>query len=339
MVKTSLLEAIHILARGRSFRTRRLASVIHWHRDQAVCFGLVRREREGVLVPIGVERHKDGRFQFKVAYRPVQTASSLAAALAVQLLDAATFQLLEGPPSHRRAYLDWGVFHVEQGPREVWSQYQKCLKQRNFLLRHGKMDPLQMGVWERELAAAAVEVDRLRARHAEALLPEILGVLAQLNIRVPELEVRYEPGWPAREGTTEELVQQLARSRERDFRAGYTQWGPHRADLRVLVQGKPAHEALSRGQLKLLLISLKLAQGQLFRRANGEGCVFLLDDLAAELDQENRLRVGEVLASLGVQAWITGVEGSGVRDLWPSQAPAPALFHVEQGVVTREKGE
>ena len=331
--KTSLLESVYLLSRGRSFRTRNLRSVINHQLPDCTCFGSLVDEA-GRTTTIGVNRTADGEFLFKVGGEPVRSASRLSETLPVQLLNSDSFQLLEGPSSHRRAFLDWGVFHVEQEFRHLWSRFQRCLKHRNSLLRHGRIDPLQLAVWDREFVQLADRIADLRALYTEDFQPVFNDIGTRLGV-VAGVKLNSLAGWDR----SQDLEALLRDGLDRDRKAGHTQLGPHRADLRIQVNGRAAAEVLSRGQAKVLVTALKLAQGCLLRQRSGRHCIYLLDDLPAELDPRHRAKVGALLRDMGVQVLVTGVEQKDLLASWPPDtgdedpSPYPRMFHVEQGRV------
>lgn len=331
--KTSVLEAVYLLSRGRSFRTRSLRSVINHQRRDCTCFGGLEDDL-GVKpsLGIGVSRGQDGEFIFKVGGEQVRSAAELTEALPVQLLNSDSFQLLEGSPSHRRSFLDWGVFHVEHNYRHLWSRFQRCLKHRNSLLRHGRIDPLQLAVWDREFVLVSNQISEFRSKYLSTLLPVFEDVCLRLGVS-GGLKLTYVAGWDLDVG----LERLLQAGLERDQKSGHTQAGPHRGDLKIQLGGRMASEVLSRGQTKILITALKIAQGYLLRSITGRQCIYLLDDLPAELDLKHRQLVGHLLADLGVQVLITGVDADDLRYSWPDMGDRTEkllkVFHVEQGCI------
>lgn len=334
--KTSILEAVYLLSRGRSFRTRSLRSVINHHRRDCTCFGGL-EDTMGLKpsVGVGVSRGQDGEFVFKIAGEQVRSAAQLTETMPVQLLNSDSFQLLEGSPSHRRSFLDWGVFHVEHSYRQLWGRFQRCLKHRNSLLRHGRMDPLQLAVWDREFVQISDQISELRSRYLISLMPVFEDICQRLGVSAG-LKLTYIPGWDQDIGLEELLRTGL----ERDQKSGHTQAGPHRADLRIQLGSRMASEVLSRGQTKILITALKIAQGFLLRSITGRQCIYLLDDLPAELDRRHRHLVGQLLQELGVQVLITGVDADDLRFSWPvgpelgdKREKVLKVFHVEQGCI------
>lgn len=332
--KTSVLEAIYILSRGRSFRTRNLRAAINHQAPVFTCFGLLSRPGSSSL-PLGVSRERSGKMTFKVAGEQIRTASRLAENLPTQLFNSDSFLLLEGSPAYRRRFIDWGVFHVEQSYRDLWVRFQKCLKHRNSLLRHGRIDRLELSVWDREFARLSVLVTRCREEYLEGLLPLVDRTVRRLGLP-GKISFSFNPGWDVNK-PLEEVV--LPESHERDRHFGRTHMGPHRSDLKVYWDGRPATDVMSRGQTKILVTALKMAQGFHYRHATGRQCLYLLDDLPAELDADYRKRVGEMLQELGGQVFITGVDKADLERSWPTptrESFPTAVFHVEQGNISRQ---
>lgn len=340
--KTSLLEAIYLLGRGRSFRTRTLKSIINTQTDACTVFGLVCQEEasvggEGALarrdLPVGVSRNRSGGFHFKLDGERVYASSVLAQALPLLLLNNDSFQLLEGGPQGRRQFLDWGVFHVEHDFKELWRRLARCLQHRNSLLRHDRIDPAEIVLWDAQFIELSERVTAQRKRYLDALAPRISQVLQRLS-PVKDLHFRFHCGWDERLSLAEVLV----KDRRRDQQGRVTHHGPHRADLKILCGDHAAAEVLSRGQSKALVTAMLLAQGQLYFEATGRTCVYLLDDLPAELDQGHRHAVAVFLGEMQVQAFITGTDKAQLLSLWPGSERGggdvgQTVFHVEQGVV------
>jgi DNA replication and repair protein RecF len=140
------------------------------------------------------------------------------------------------------------------------------------------------------------------------------------------LELDYYQGWS--EGLA--LVDVLQADRTRDFASGSTNHGAHKADIRIKLDGVTAADRLSRGQTKLLVYALKLAQATHFRRRVSQSCLFLLDDLPAELDYEHRAQVINCLNKLDCQYFMTGVDKKDFDLL--VEGMAHRMFHMEHGV-------
>ncbi len=318
--KTSLLEAVHLLSRGRSFRTSRLDDVIrHTAEALRVAGRVVYPQRSPVS--LGIRRSRT-ETEIRVGGYPANSFAELSVHMPLQIIQPDSHELIEQGPRFRRRFLDWGVFHVEPAYHPVWQRYQRALRQRNAALRAGSSAPA-VAAWHQELDEAAERMDDLRRGYLQrlnALLPryvqEILGDCA--------LQLGYLRGWPEGTGLRELLERALPRERE----VGHTRYGPHRADLALEIEGRKARDCLSRGQQKALVAALLVAQVVCYREVTAETCLFLIDDLPSELDDEHRGRLLQALHSLGLQMLVTAIDpGMLAYEFWTPRA----LFHVERG--------
>nr|WP_317627710.1 DNA replication/repair protein RecF [Halotalea alkalilenta] len=322
--KTSLLEGLHLLGLARSFRARQLKTLIHFDCDALTVFGRLQGDPP---IPLGLERRRDADTPvMKLAGERIERVSQLAERLPLQLIDSRTFELVEGSPKARREYLDWGVFHVEQAFLDCWKRMRRALKHRNALLRHGRIDRLSIDAWNQELAREAQRLDGMREAYVARLEPLFMATLARLA-ELPELSLGYYRGWDR----SRPLGEILEASVETDRQMGFTQQGPQRADLRLKVGRRPAAEVLSRGQQKVVVSALKLAQGQLLEALTEHHCLYLIDDLAAELDLEHRRRFCELLEEQRGQSFITVIERDTLGYRFTTEVKA---FEVRAGQVS-----
>ena len=314
--KTSLLEAIYLLSRGRSFRSQRFERIVARGASRYRVFGQV--AQAGREVPAAIEKTKDS-LRIRVNGQDLATLAPLAALLPVQILHPNSHRLLEEGPRFRRQYLDWGLFHVEHSFYDRWQRYHRALRQRNAALRAGA----PAHAWEPELIQAGEAIDGLRRRYLAELTP-LIEEFADELLTSPPLALEYQQGW-ARERT---LAQALEHTRMQDQERGFTFAGPHRADLKVSLSGVAATETASRGQQKLLVSALVCAQAALFRTRAGRRPILLVDDLPAELDRERRKRFVGLLERLCAQVFLTAIEPN-LLELHPGYK----AFHVEHGEV------
>jgi len=318
--KTSLLEALFFLGRGRSFRSRRLETLIQQGERSFLVVG--KCAEDGTTTTLGVRGSRAGT-EIRIGGRAAQSAAELAEHFPPQVIDPEIHKLLEEGPGRRRRFLDWGVFHVEHAFLPTWQRYHKALRQRNAALKQDLSDTA-VGVWDTELAEAGEALSRQRAAYLERLA----GPLAAMGQRLLGLDaaVAYHQGWPEEQGLRESLARDLARDRK--YRA--TQHGPHRADVVVRAGRHAAKDRVSRGQQKLLAAGLTLAQLQVQERDRPGRSALLLDDPAAELDAGNLARLLECVRELPVQLLVTSLRAD-VAGL----PGAGRLFHVERGSVVR----
>jgi DNA replication and repair protein RecF len=323
-----VLESVHMLGMARSFRQGATRSLITHGKQECTVFGSTAHSGTRGRVSVAVQRTLSGEVQIKLGGQTVRSVAQLVEHLPLQVINAASFDLLAGAPLTRRQFLDWGVFHVEQRFFAEWQRFQRCLKQRNKLLRHGKLDLSELSVWTRELADSGERIHEFRSRYFEALAPGFRASMDRLAPSLPGLELRYRKGWDKSLCYSEALEA----GAQVDMEQGYTHTGPQRADIKVTASGYSAAETLSRGQQKLVVCGLKLAQGRLISHVRRDSCVYLVDDLPAELDARHCGLVCEALAELDAQVFITCVASTDLQGMWPVTLK-PAMFHVEQGRV------
>ena len=327
--KSSLLEAIHLLGLARSFRSTRLQPVIQRGLDACTVFGEV-IQPSGVVNSIGITRSKQADYQIRIDGQTVRSIAELAETLPLQLINPDSFRLLEGAPKQRRQYLDWGVFHVEHQFLPVWQRLQKGLKQRNSLLRRGRIQRSLLAPWESEVVNAAEKVDEYRRAYLQQLKPVFEDILSRL-VELDDLTLSYYRGWDKEKPLNQVLDEQF----ERDSVLGYTQAGPQRADLRLRSGTMNAVDVLSRGQQKLVVCALKIAQGSLLKcQGVQQDCVFLVDDLPSELDESHRRALCALLEDLECQIFVSSVEAEQMRDCWKNDTPL-SMFHVEHGRIVQ----
>ena len=316
--KTSMLEAIAYLGRGKSFRGAPPSNLIQHGQQGFVLFAQI--ESGGRLAAVGVRNGRAG-LEVKIDGDSSGGVAGLAAALPLQVIDPDVHNLVRGGPDERRRFLDWLAFHVEPDYLSLWRQFRRALKQRNAALKAGgSRQSLQ--AWDREFCDLGERVDSVR----EAVLAGSLQNLKAHGAELlgAEIDFRYAAGWSKEQALAEALESHF----ERDRLLGTTQVGPHRGDLRLTYDERQARRLVSRGQQKLLASSMILAATETAQAALGRPLVLLLDDPAAELDRTSLARLMARVAGLGSQVIATSLEPDDL--VFP--AP-PTVFHVEQGVL------
>ena len=314
--KTSLLEGIYLLGRGRSFRTRNSERLIRHGRDTLQAVG---RTLEAVSQRLRVEVTRDETTRAEIAGVAVGSLAQLAQAFPVQIIEPGVHRLIEEGSPRRRRWLDWAVFHVEPNFIHTWQRYSRAVRQRNAALRTAS-DTAR--AWDGELV-----------RHGEALNAARLRLLGSLKAHWDETvrqladlpaELVYSTGW--KQGLS--LEESLTDSWERDRSRGLSHSGPHRADVQIRIDGRAAREVLSRGQQKLVATAMIVAQLKLLRELTAVVPTLLLDDPAAELDAGKLARFVEQVKSLHCQLILTSLDAK--REPF---GPPERTFHVEQGRV------
>ena len=321
--KTSLLEALFYISRGRSFRTSLTNRIIHHSANQFVLF--LEFEKDAGTCPVGIERHKDGSKRIRVDGKEIQSISALAKLLPIQFMSTKSYQYFTDGPKLRRQFMDWGVFHVKHEFMNDWQQIQQILKQRNAAIKK-RLSFQEITAWDKEFSHFAERITQNRSEYLETLKPNIEKLLSEL---LPDLSMslRYQRGW-----NKETPIEEILKSNiESDIRIGYTQSGPHRADLQLYVKNTPAADYLSQGQQKVASYVLYLAQGITHHQLTGAPPIYLIDDLPSELDSTRRKKVMDVLSELNGQVFITGITIEDLDDV--IHCKESKMFHVKQGQI------
>ncbi len=321
--KTSVLEALAVLSKGRSFRSGQASSLIG---PDAKHFQIVAtiESKSKNLNQVGIERGNDS-WTARCNGENVTQLSQLTQLLPYVLLEPGSHTLVSGSPDGRRKYLDWGVFHVKHDYLNLWRRYSRVLKQRNAALRqssHGVVESLNP-----QFIEFGERLSQAREEHVVLLNQVLKEKLPIFSETLSDMALAYRKGW-----TGDGLGEAIHASALRDQDRGLTHPGPHKADLYLSMQGAPAKERLSRGEQKSMTAAMILAQAQLIAE-NGESPVLMLDDLSSELD---RAHFEKVLASgleLDAQILLTGTSlSANIKSL----VEDPVVFHVEQGTFSRD---
>ena len=320
--KTSLLESIFYLGHGRSFKSSVTTRIIRYEQPHFTLHGRIQERQHQWSV--GLQKLRQGNSIVKINGEDGNKIADLAHLLPMQLITPEGLTLLNGGPAFRRAFLDWGLFHHQSYFHAAWSNLYRLLKQRNAALLQ-TYDYGQLKIWDVELTKLAHQVSQWRAKYAEALRPEIEQTC---RLFLPELEISlsFHQGWEKDSDYGELLKQNF----ERDKAIGYTVAGPQKADFRFKANGLPVEDVLSRGQLKLLMCALRLAQGEHLMAQKNRHCIFLIDDFASELDESKRALLAERLQHSGSQVFVTAISHDQLQQMQPSQQ---RVFHVENGVI------
>nr|WP_283254831.1 DNA replication/repair protein RecF [Luteimonas galliterrae] len=325
--KTSVLEAVHLLAYGRSFRGPVRDGLIRTGAEALEVFAEWEESASARARRVGL-RHAGQSWEGRLDGVPAPALGELCAALAVVTFEPGSHALIAGGGEPRRRWVDWGLFHVEQDFLPLWRRYARALKQRNALLK-SRPRPEQLDAWEHELAEAGEPLTSRREQYLERLQIRLAGVAADLVPSLGVATLHFQPGWRRHDLS---LADALLLARDRDLLTGHTSVGPHRADWRIDYAARPGREALSRGQAKLTALACLLAQAEDYAERRGEWPVVALDDLASELDGRHQRQLLARLRQSGAQVFITGTEVPAPAD----REPDDAWFHVEHGDIMRQ---
>lgn len=295
--KTALLEALYLLGSGHSFRTREISPLVtHGEKDLVVYAKMLDEQtisiQKALLLPT----------QVLLNSRACQTSSELAYILPCQVCYQDIFQIIDAGPAVRRCLLNWGLFHVKHNYLPLWKDYRRALKQRNNLLRQ-RAEPQQLLPWDAILSALAEQLDGIRKEYFLQLKEFFVITLKQLSSL--KCSLHYYKGWDKKE-QGKSLASILKDNYQSDLSRQFTQYGPHQADLLLNGENFTVRNYLSRGQQKIILIALKFAQAKLMAK----NCIFLLDDISAELDERHIARISELIKQTPGQFFITTINAN-----------------------------
>ena len=362
--KTSLLESIFLLSRGKSFRHSQPRRYIQHHQPATIVHA---RLTDGST--LAIQKQTDATTRLRLNNTTVYSQSILTEQLPTLLIDPSTMDMLEQGSASRRQLLDWLVFHMKQGFHAQWVAYQRLLKQRNSLLKQCRsltsVQLTELRAWDRGIANHAALIHHYRSRMFEAWQPYFADSVTELlPAYAQQLSLSYSAGYD----TSVSLDVQLGERLMQDLQLGYTRIGSHRADVHVhwhsadsAVLAKmdihtetgakrsdikeQAANVLSRGEKKLLITALRLSQLPLLfeNERESEGTiasrypkttpVVLLDDITAELDDRALDILLSTLAALPCQVFISSLTADivpRIHKYWSTST----MFHVKQGVVS-----
>ena len=319
--KTTVIEALYLLARSRSFKRGQQKSLIQHQQDSLTIFGKA-SNNEGQHLQIGIQKDAT-KTLVKMNGQVINRLSDLAKQLPIALITPQSQKILEEGPEYRRRLLNWGVFHVEPTFGHLMATYNRTLQQRNQALKDSKS---KMSIWDDLLSESATQISNMQRRFVERVEERLLSLIDNAK-GMRGITVSLNQGWDS----DLTLKEALSRKMELDKKRLFTSVGPHRADIVFETDRKPIREKLSRGQQKYLLILTMLAQAQMMEGLHAGTPVFLIDDFQSELDKRAQSDLLEIFSEKAIQTVITGISDLCFlkeRPLYDRQ-----MFHVEQGVV------
>jgi DNA replication and repair protein RecF len=318
--KTSILEALDILSRGKSFRSSSMSPVIQFDQKSLIIHASV-MNGEDQAFHAGVQ-YSSGQTLIKLNQEKIDKWSQLAAELPIIDIHPESYLLITGAPENRRKFLAWGAFHVEPSFYSAWQKYHRALKQRNECLKQNNYK--DAANWHPVMVESATLITKIFQHYTEAITPYIIDLIDYFGFE-ELVEVDFDAGWDRAQSFQKALEAELL---ERNHT---TTIGPHRCDLKLHWQGKKFAKSSSRGQQKVLAVAMKLAQASLLQENINKTPIYLIDELVAELDEVRCAAALEVIAALNAQALITSVTPEPINQFNNHSAK---WFHVEHGQAT-----
>lgn len=301
--KTSILEALHLLMTGRSFRAQHLKEMIRHGSSEFYI--------DACFIKFGVEQtlrfSYDGK-ERKIYYNhtPCKTSASLIGIIPGTVMIPDDISMIKGAPTLRRRYLD--ILLAQSDPLYVHHlmRYERALKYRNFLLKEKSKEALE--VWEEELAKGGSYIAAKRFSVLVDLEVKCRDIMSELSNETELVALNYKCQCPRAECEKIEYYLQLLRKmRPREINFGSTLVGPHKDDLNILIEGKEARHFASEGQKRSLVSALRFAEWQCLKSLVEVPPLMLIDDLGISLDMRRRQKLLKLLGDLN-QVFITTTE-------------------------------
>ncbi|MEB3284787.1 MAG: DNA replication/repair protein RecF [Candidatus Sericytochromatia bacterium] len=331
--KTNILEAIGLLATGKSATVSKDQDLVRWGAEHAIIRARIHREvgELGLDMMLRTRGRRACRLNGLAQKRLVDVLGKLL----VVLFRAEDLMLVKGGPAERREFIDTILVQVSGAFHQYLQDYQRVMGQRNHLLRaiqegRGSQDVLE--VYDEQFIPLALAIWRRREALISSLVPFVKARHAAIAKDSEQIELRYLPAWSLlghQENDEEALRQTIQQSRRQEISRGQTLNGPHRDDFELLLDGRPAKFFGSQGQQRTVVLALKLAELDYIKEVTSEAPLLLLDDVLAELDIR---RQNALLEAMGeeVQTLVTTTHLSDFSAEWLHSA---ALFTVCKGQV------
>lgn len=317
--KTSLLESIYFLSTGKSFRKGGFKSLLKSGEKSFTVYG-----KSNCNHSYSVSRSIQGEWSAKINLQRIKKHSEITSKFKVISIDPEVYRLIDFGPQARRSFLDWYVFHVEHQYLSLWKNVNKALKQLNSLYKQKKISD-ELKHWEIKFSELSESLDCLRIKYFELLNPVLKEMMDRFQPELDSLKIDYKKGW----SDTMSLQEQLVKERERSFKYGLLQSGPHKMDLKVSVNNIPASQSLSRGQKKILSILFYLSYYEVLLKNTNTIPILCLDDLDAELDDKRISLLSEYIKKSPSQVFISTVQVQKIEQFFPNAE----MFHVKQGEI------
>ncbi|MCS6915846.1 MAG: DNA replication/repair protein RecF [Myxococcales bacterium] len=316
--KTNILEALYLLATLRSFRTSPPGAVddlIQMGERKATVGAWVERLGVERCLRVEMSREGPGRKQVQIDGKTARSGAFFGGFNAV-LFCPDDLRLPKGPPAQRRRFLDRAVWNTRPTYLREVQAYERILRSRNALLRgEGRTgcSSQMLEVYDEQLAAAGAVLVGRRVAYLQDLAGGFHAAFARVSRSGLSAEVRYHASVPLPVEQGETAVQQIAAQlrqrllddRRRDLQRGFTHSGPHADDLEFFLGGQPAAAFASQGQLRALVLALKIAEICHLHTVLGDPPVLLLDDVSSELDPRRNAYLFEFLQEISCQGFIT----------------------------------
>ena len=327
--KTNVLEGIYYLLTGKSYRVQREQELLRWEQTEFHLYGdfLLTNQR------ISLESHyRNKKKVVKVNLVPCQRLSDFVGTINVIFFSPDDLVMIKGGPAERRRFLDLHIAQMRPGHVSILNAYNKVLQQKSALLKSYVTKSLkysQLQLWNEQIIELGTKIIGNRSDLANRLQEAANQIYTNLTSQKETMQTLYIAlGKKNTNEAISEFPQLLHDKLEQEMERQMVLIGPHRDDVQILLDDKPARLYASQGQQRSLVLSLKLAEMELIRQEKGEYPLLLLDDVLSELDKFRRDYLIRFIESSRIQTLITMTSSENHLD-------SGMLYHVEQGHIRR----
>ncbi len=326
--KTNILESITCLSDGRSFRGARISEMIAHNMNQSIVEGKINDQNYEMILKIKFE--SSGR-SFFLNGKPVSDLREYLGNIAFTVFSADNLKIAEGEPRVRRDFIDKGIYHLVPAYLHRLKNYRRIVKQRNLVLKSGTPDQNLLNTLTEQLVQVGTEIIVSRLDYLELIKSRIWKIHRDLSEEKEDLRILYQSCFlieKADKTSISELFhEQISKYAESEKFRGMTLVGPHRDDLKIMINGKDLRIYGSRGQKRTAVMSLKLAEMEIYHYKMDKYPVLILDDIAAELDTLRQKSLMQYIPE-NTQVLISLTEISRIFD-----NPDYRIFKVSQGKI------
>ncbi len=303
--KTNTLEAVHVVATLKPLRGRRLTETIAWGAPEAHLAAWVAHDGQERHHRIDLDRRRKTR-EVRLDGKKIQSLEDYFATIRAIAFTPKDGRIVSGEPSFRRNWIDRATFTASPSHLERVRVYRQCLSQKSSLLRAGRPDPQLLRVIDDQLATLGADLAERRARMVDELTPHVTALHESIAMGHGRVAIEYRTRATGHDvaARRESLRQRIAEVSAREVERGTTLAGPQLDDVKVTLDGKSVRDYASRGQIRSLVLALKLAE-MVAARERDQVPLFLIDDASTELDRDRTGRLMGLLQDLGAQVIAT----------------------------------
>jgi len=328
--KTNVVEGIYYLLTGKSYRVQREQELLRWEQSEFHLYGDFLLDQRKVFLE---SHYRNKKKMVKINQVPCQRLSDFVGTINVIFFSPDDLVMIKGGPSERRRFLDLHIAQMRPGHVSILNAYNKVVQQKSALLKSYVEKSLkysQLQLWNEQIIELGEKIIRNRADLTLRIQDVADPIYANLSSHKERIKVIYIAlGKKSITEAISEFPQLLNDKLEQEIERQMVLIGPHRDDIQILLNDKPARLYASQGQQRSLVLSLKLAELELIRQEKGEYPLLLLDDVLSELDCFRRDYLINFIESSSIQTIITMTSAE-------THLESVALYQVEQGQIRRK---